>query len=294
MPVKVTFMFADQGFRWSEIHYNTQFFSPASASQSAFDLAKQRATLLGVGAFIREIRIGSVPANGLVEDVNFAGGLAGAFGTPGPSVFGSVWSAPPATVLLTRIQSALGLHRNYYISGAPAALFTGANNDGEFIKYNAVPEFYPLFSAYMGLLTSGAWGWLTRTSSALTQCTGLVQGVQTPPMIGLQTAAAVPGVTQGGQVLVRGWRRANLRGTPPFTGVQVVAQVVPPVAPATTWTYYLLNTSQITPTSFFTVGKIGPLQLTTVGYSAWTGLEAASRKRQSGPLGRRGRARIRG
>src|ERR1700688_2325525 len=124
MSVKVTFFFSNQGYKWSEDHYNLTFTAPGDAQAAAYNLATFRAQLLGVGGALREIRISSVPANALVQDVYFTNLLMGY--TPQPPPFtASQYAAPSYNALLVRISNSRGLHRNYYIAGCPSGLFVG-------------------------------------------------------------------------------------------------------------------------------------------------------------------------
>lgn len=293
MPVKIVFMFAHQGYKWSEDHYALSFTRPQDASAAALNLAIQRAACLGVGPVLREIRLSSVPANGLVEDVYFTSDLSGSF-PPGFDLTTPAYAAPSFTAVLVRISSPTGLHRNLYLAGAPTGLFTGELADDNFLFYAAVPYWYSLLTAYMGQLTSGQFGWLTRTGATYVQATGIVQQVGPPAAIGIVTQAPLPGVVAGGQVLVKGWRRMNVRTLGPLTGVYTVMSVVIAPGPPETWTYYLLNTSTVSPTNFFTLGKIAPLALTPTVYNEWVAEQSVQRKRANPVAGRRGRAPIKG
>lgn len=292
MAVKVILMFTLDKYSWTEDHYwlgaggsgaLSLAFGPANI------LASYRAQLLGYDAQIERVRIANVPANQQVADIEYTGNLTPSWEQPATT---PAYTASRAyNALLQRIQSAVGYHRNYYIGGAPAGLFHSRAGDDTGLDFSQVPSFLPRLLGFGNYLTSGPWGWLTRTQSVLFQASGLVTNAAFPGMLGIQVNGQLAGVVQGSQILVKGWRRTSVKASPPLSGVYKVGGVLSPVAPSTLWTYFLVNSSLLPPSNFFTLGQVGAYTPSFQVYNNIQPVEATSRKRGATSLRPRGRSR---
>jgi hypothetical protein len=292
VAVKVVMFFVLDKYSWTEDHYWLGAGGSGALAQAipiAQQLASYRVQLLGYDAQIERIRLSNVPANQQVDDVEYTGALTPSwelpFGTP-------AYTASRAyNALLLRIQSVSGYHRNYYLGGAPAGLFHSRAGDDTGLDFSQVPSFLVRMLGFMNYLTSGPWGWLTRTQSPLFQASGLVTNAAFPGMLGITVAGQLAGVVQGSQIQVKGWRRTSVKASPPLTGVYRVGGVLSPTAPSTLWTYFLVNSSLLPPSNFFTLGQVGPYVPSFQAYNNSQPVEATSRKRGATSLRPRGRSR---
>lgn len=296
MPAKVVLMFTLDKYSWSEDHYYLLGSSSGQGLQAAVQPAQQlagtRAQLLGYDAQIERIRISGVPANQQVFDVEFPGNLVPTWELPAST---PAYTASRAyNALLIRFQSLTGYHRNYYLGGAPAGLFHSRAGDDTGLDFSQVPSFLLRTIAFTSFLQqNAAWGWLSRTSSPLVPALGpLVTNAAFPGMIGIQSPL-LPGVAVGSQIQVAGWRRLSIKAGPPLTGIYKCGGVLAPVAPSTTYTYFLFNTQYVQPSNFFTIGKVGPFVGAFQAYATSQPVEATSRKRGATLLRPRGRSRTR-
>lgn len=296
MPSKVVLMFTLDKYSWSEDHYYLLGSSSGQGLQAtiapAQQLAAARAQLLGYDAQIERIRISGVPANQQVIDVEFAGNLTPAWEQP--SGVAAYTASRAYNALLLRLQSLQGYHRNYYLGGAPAGLFHSRAGDDTGLDFSQVPSFLLRMIAFTAFLYGTAsWGWLTRTASPLVPALGpLVTNAAFPGMIGIQSPL-LAGVVVGSQIQVAGWRRLSIKAGPPLTGIYKCGGVLAPVAPSTTYTYFLFNTQYVQPSNFFTIGKVGPFVGSFQAYNSAQPVEATSRKRGATLLRPRGRSRTR-
>lgn len=294
MAVKLTLFMVLDKYSWTEDHFDLSASSGNLAGEAprAQQLATLRASLLGYDASLERVRISSVPANQQVFDVLFPGNIqanwvGGQVATPGYS------ASRGYQALLMRLQNAGGNHRNYYMAGAPYGIFRSRPGDDSGLDFSQVPEFLLRITGYAAFLTGGGWGWLSRANLPLTQASGPLQSsAAAPGMVGIPVSAQLAGVSVGTQVLVRGWRRTNIRTCPPLSGLYKIGFIAAPVAPSTTWTYFLFNTSFITPSNFFTLGQIGPFTFTSAAYTVATPVVATQRKRGATALRPKGRARV--
>jgi hypothetical protein len=293
MPgAKVTMFFVQDKYSWTEDHYyvSASGINLNSLVLPATSLAAVRSQLLGFDAALERIRLSQFPANQQVQDVLFPAALTGNWAVTAGNL--ALWSAARAyNALLTRLSSSGGYHRNYYLAGCPEGIFHSRLGDDTGLDFSVIPEFLTRFYALVTQLTTGSWGWLTRTQSVLVQAGGLVTNAAFPGMLGIQVPAALPGVVQGTPLQVSGWRRVSIKASPPLTGVYKCGGVLAPVAPSTMWTYFLFNTSLIPPTNFFTLGKIGVYTPAFATYNQAQPAEATSRKRGATALRPRGRSR---
>ena len=127
------------------------------------------------------------------------------------------------------------------------------------------------------LCTGNAFGFRSRISSGQLQSQGLVTNATYPGMIGVVTAVTLS-LNVGQSVLLKGWRRNNTR-LGGLSGGFVIGGVLPPVAPATNWTYFLLNTATVSPTNFLGLGTIGPLAFQFLPYEGFEPIKAVAHKR---------------
>lgn len=297
MPIdKVLLMFSADKYSWTEDYFfnDTQTVNAGANVIAASDsLARQRAQLLGSGAALERVRISNTqPANSQVWDIEYNPVLTGQWAGVSSSAAASR-AARPYQVILVRMQTFVGDHRNLYLAGAPNGLFGTRPGDDTGLDFSQFGQFLPALQGYIQTLINQNFGYLTRTRNVFQATQGLVTLAQYAGMVGVVTLASIPGVVAGGSVLVKGWRRYSVKASKQFSGVYRVFAVVPPVSPATTWTYMLANTPTISPTNFPVPGLIAPFSLTLLSWNSGTPVEATERKRGATALRPRGRSRTR-
>lgn len=298
MPVKVTLYLSSDKYSWSEDHYYLASSAFNAATLPALQLMGFRAPCLGAGASVRLARLSTVPANGFVYDAIPGAPIAPSWPALATN-FNQIFAASrPYQALQVRISSYLGQHRNYFMGGAPAGLFHGNIPGDTGLDFSGVGDFNTRLSNYLNFLSGGSlnnpvWGWLTRTIVPYSQSLGLVTNAAYPGMVGITVNAGLPGANVGSQVQVKGWRRISVKSGARLTGVYRVGAILPPVAPATVWTYFLLATSQVVPTNFFTLGQIAVYAPVPAGYFLTQSIQATERKRGATAYRPRGRARPR-
>jgi hypothetical protein len=293
MPgVKVTMFLVQDKYSWTEDHYYITASTPTLgiAEGPANQLASLRVQLLGYDAGLERVRLSLFPANQQVRDLLFGAALTNTWGGGGP--FAPLYAAARAyNALLVRFSSGVGFHRNAYFAACPEGIFHSRPGDDTGLDFSVIPEFLLRYVALVSYLANGSWGWLSRTQSILTQASGLVTNAAFPGMLGIQVFQQIPGVVVGSQLQVHGWRRLSIKATPPLTGIYKCGGVLAPVAPSTTWTYFLFNTAQIAPSNFFTNGSVGLYVPSFQTYFVAQPAEATSRKRGATALRPRGRSK---
>lgn len=293
MPgVKCTFQFSNDKYSWSEAHYwitgQTPTFQAAIAP--AEQLGVYRIPLLGNGAQLNRIRLSLFPANRQVYDILYPGAQGAPVWPADPT--GLVYSSSRSfTALLARLQDVGGSWANVFAAGVPASLAHSVAGDTTGLQWGSCPGFSTRWGQFVNFLTNGNWGWLSRRDTTFAQAQALVTNAAFPSMIGVQTAAAIPQVGVGSQVLVKGFRRLNTR-LQPLGGVWTVGGVLAPVAPAVNWTYFLLNSGNVSTTNYKGMGQIGLLYQDFHIYASVWSIDITERKR-GGSIGRpRGRSRM--
>lgn len=293
MASKVTFYFSTGRYTWSEAHVMTLSGIPTAIQAEAIRYANMRVPCLGNAASLEAIRISEIPASRLVDDVDEA-----AY----PHV--PTWPADPTGLSYTtdRAYSALliqlkgGLSdRNFYMSGVPDGLIDNFGDPVKGFSWVGAPAAQTRFLTFLNYLTSGAgWGYQATRFSALTQAAGAPVTLNLyPGMVGIPTQAPLAGVILGSQVLMRGWRRNNVR-LAGLSGFYQVAAIVPPTAPASTpYTYFLSRTGNVSPTNFETVGQIGLATPQLEVYTNYSFIRAVKRSRGGSYGLPRGRSRTR-
>ena len=299
MPIKVTMFLVSDKYSWSEDHYYLPATAIRDAVQPAVQLLYERAPCLGVGAAVKLARLSLVPANGAVQDAiptqPIAPDWSGQSGL-GPA---QINASRPYQALQVRFSSYFGYHRNLFLGGAPAGLFHGGIPGDSGLDFSQAGDFSQRLAGFLNFLTSGGtsspqWGWLSRTSALYSQAVGpLVTNAAYPGMVGVQVAAQLPLVGVGNLVQVKGWRRTSVKSGARLTGVYRLGPILPPVAPATAWTYFLQGTANVVPTNFFTLGMIAPYAPVSVGYLLAQSIQATERKRGATAYRPRGRSRTR-
>ncbi len=310
MPLKVDLFMALNGQTYSESHYyllgNTLPVLPGPFTY----LAALRAACLGYGAALTGIRISTVPASGTTQDLYF-----------GISQYVPVWPLDPiggtyqATIpndaVLIRMTSGLfGAfpEKSLYLASPPSVAISTLTRDPADLGSNAA--FNTALGQYMYLLTGaitpnststatqGQWGYRVRDRSTPFQAGVPVTNAGYPGMIGIPTFNQLPnvGFLPGNthEIYITGYRRINprLQG---LSGVWRVGAILPPVAPAVfPWTYFLLNSGNVSPTNFSTIGQAAPLAYLYEPYGPfWSVDKAVTRKRGESIGARRGRSKIR-
>lgn len=305
MAVKVTAFFNQDKYAWSEIHYlNVAFSAELEGNPTVSQYLQLRANCLGLGASLNNCRVSSVPGDQFVADSIFAQNLVPHFFTPNP-ILGlpptplTVGNAPfyyfaqrAPLCVMTRLISRDGGHRNYYMAGAPAGIFRTVPGTQNGIDLTQPSQWVTAYDALMSFLAvnNNGFGWMTRTQSTLIRAAGPpVTSAAYPGMIGIQVPNNLP-VLPGGEVYVKGWRRISVPAGRKLSGVYTLGAILPPVSPSLNFTYFLMNTAQVSPTNFKTVGSIAALELTFEPYASFGELLATSRKRgatEYRPKGRR-------
>lgn len=274
MPVKLTMFFSLNRSAWSEA-YLLNVSNSEVLPQGATDFVNTRCSLLGVGAELFALRLSNFPANRAVNDVDVS-----IFTSSGswPTGMASIYNAAePNVAVLVKCGSGGAGSKNIYLAGCPTGLVR-ASGGPQINLFPANPTGWAsLFKNFQKALTSGLIGYRTWLTTLRVQSLGLQSGPQVPPLIGVQLPT-VQAWTVGQKVLLGGWRRVNpraagLSGIYTLAGVPPAGQVGPP------YVYYLLNTSQVNPTNFKSIGTVG---LATFSFTAITSAnldEGTTRKR---------------
>jgi hypothetical protein len=298
VTVKVTYQFAAVGYRWSETHYLPGFnFTPGAlgpqqaAAAPAIALGSLRSALLGYGAALFNIRLSAVPANRIVADIPLPGGATGKWQSFENSSQNDDWTDFPDTAVMMQFMSAAGQKR-MWLAGIPDFVCQDSAA-GQPFSYNGGgnPQWQTMMNAWIAGITNNGWGYRSLKTSVPVPVIGLVQGIGSPALAGLTTAAPI-GAAVGSEVLVRGFRRSNTR-LPSLSGTYQVASVVNTGAPSTAVTYYLADTGDVSLSNFPVIGTIAIPLATYPTYVSATPARIGRRKRGDPSDRVRGRSSVR-
>lgn len=296
MPAfKMTMYFAIDKYSWTETHLvfvSGSAANPTTAAPLALQLANLRIAILGNQAQMFKIRIAQVIGSRQVFDL-----LPGSFPVGpvwGPDPTGLLFNAArPFEALQIQLSDGQGNFKNTFLSGLPTSLMHSYAGDRTGMAwYSAAPDLSPRVLTYTATLTNGNYGWASRRDSVLSQVQALVTNATFPNMIGVVVNAQIPALQVGTQMLLKNWRRINVK-SPKLGGVWTCGGVLPPTAPATQWTYFLLNSGAVSPTNFKAMGLAGPLTISTHTYVFTADVGVTQRKRGASAGAPRGRVRSR-
>lgn len=302
---KYTMVFRLGKYSWTESHYATGPQPPTSQGSQLYaqTLAQSRQACLASPAAIVYVRISTVPASRITFDWYPPNPLVGSFAPPlgvlgAAGVNGNI-AALPNEALIVDMYSASGLSTRLYLAGCPAGIFIQPGLNGQGYDLGQVAGYTAALNSYFAFLTNinGTWGWQSRQGAVA------FQPALGPPIVnplysnsvGITIAGALaPAPNPGDSLQVKGWRR-NSNRTPGLTGVyRLNGLPLPGGAPgAPTTTYFLTNTGQVQPGNFYTIGKIGLLNVNFSAYALPDVVGATSRKRGSRIGAPRGRSSIR-
>jgi hypothetical protein len=308
MPVKFEMLMQGFGQSWSEAHY----FLPSDSLQAALAysnvIAGARANCLGLGATVTAVRASAVPGNRETASFNNQG--QGWAPQAVADAAHNVWQATlPNVALLIRFYSTSGGFyppKSLNLASPPTiAVQAGANqNLDDNLVANGGAAFLLALKYYLLNLTGyfppsvatqqSVWGYRARDESGFEPAQGVVASAGAPAMVGIQTTSPLIGVTAGGRVYVKGFRRLNDE-SPGLNGNWRVATFVPSNPPTVPYnTYYFLNSGGVSPTNFTTYGIIMPEEYVYVPYDPNYDIVKAVTRKRGGSIGlRRGRSRTR-
>lgn len=276
--VKVT-MFMQQGkFTWSESHYLLTYTNPQDAMNLAYQICSLRAACLGYTAFLIACRLSKTPANGQVLDLDpFLFTPTGSW--PADPTGGNYSSDHANTALLIQIQGIVS-RKNLYFAGIPDNVIITGNSFPNGFTMN--PSFSTALNNYLSYIAppNGASGIGFRHRNKVQDAfaTGLVTNALYPNAVGVQVAAQLANVDIHSEVFLSGWRRSNPR-VPGLAGAFQVIGVIPAGVSSGSWTYFLGETGNVSPTNFLNLGRIGLLQYDLVQYANYFVRRATTRKR---------------
>jgi hypothetical protein len=300
MTVKVLMEFSSSRYSWSESHVYNGTSNPGDPALVSVltNLAALRVACLGLGAFMNRIRVSQVGSPGSVVDYFCPPFPASSFWIlPNPNYNPVLLNAEViGLAVLCRMFSTLSFARsNIYLAGAPMGCFGENGPDSSGLRWDQVPGLLNRINAYLAYLFSGSgFGFETRTETTFQPAQSpLVTNGAVPGQVGIVLAAPLaPNVPQGTQLLVRGWRRVSTR-TPGLTGVYSAGPTIVTAGPPATYTYFLQRTAQVSPSNFFTQGKLGLFNSVFAPYLGGAIVEATTRKRGASLGAPRGRSSIR-
>jgi hypothetical protein len=289
--VKVTLEFSCDKYSWSEAWW--WITAGAATFQNAYgpsvQLAQYRVPLLGVGCQLDRWRLSLFPANRRTFDV-FYPSNGGQPSWPADPTGIRYAASRPFTAVLLLLENPSGLQKHTFLAGCPTALSHTVPGDSTGLQFASAPDFLNRLGQFLNFVSSGSWGWLSRADTTMNQVQGLVTNAAFPSMIGLVTGGPIAGLTVGSKVLVKGFARINVK-VPALGGLWTVGGVLPPVAPATQWTYFLLNSGAVPVNNYKGLGSVG-LLLQDFQTISSGGAESVTERIRGGTLNRpRGRSR---
>jgi hypothetical protein len=310
MPLKFDMFMSLNGQTWSESHYFLPGTTLPVQTSPFLSLMSFRAACLGYGASVTGGRISTVPGSEVTEDIYLPGGGYIPHWPLDP-IGGTYNATIPNDSLLVRMSAAVYTAspiKSLYLAAPPAVAISTSSHTPNDVGSDA--SFSTALGQYMYQLTGNAtpgnfngtsgdrWGYRVRDTSQELYALAPVTNSGYPGMIGIPTLVPIPNVGDlpGNirAVYITGYRRINprLQG---LSGKWEVFQFTSPVAPATNpYTYYLINSGNVSPTNFLTKGLIAPLVYVYRPYGPlWNVDKAVTRKRGESIGARRGRSRIR-
>lgn len=297
--VKVTLEFVSGKYAWTEAHYYLSGSAATSqAVQPALGLSQVRGACLGVGAQIERIRLSSYPANRLTQDLDgqYLGGIPQwpPFTGQGPGYSAGI----SGESILGRLQSAAGNGRNYYLAGVPAVAIRQILTNQDGIDWSQPPGLNSRLAALANFLSSGSWGWLTTTTSVFLPGSAPITSAAFPGMIGILVPGPIGTLTNPAnippntQLQATGWTRICVK-QPRLNGRWFLGGILPPVAPATQWAYFLYGSGAVPLGNYKKNGSLGQITPSFAIYASCTWLSATTRKRGATSTRPRGRSSVR-
>lgn len=285
MTIRATIIMSLPDATWTETHYTDvgETIEDPAVVAAAAALGTARARLLGVGARIRRIRLSdtavprgadSVPDNMYLHSGPY-GGEADIF----------VYASDiPNVSLICRCMSTGGVFsKNLYLAGIPEGVVTTEfDQPGDFLM---LTDFIAPFNSYVNLLKT-IWKFRVQGAGLATQpVLQVVTSAQFPQTVGLVTPAAmagspapVGGVVPPFECVVTKFRRGNTR-VPGLSGRYQVVGTILPVAPATTYTYFLQGTGDVAISNLTKMGRVVAQGFSYVPYGNIVPTAGATHKR---------------
>ena len=297
---RVTLFFQVESYTWTESHYLPAGGTVASVTQVMMGIAALRVNMMAANCTISAIRIenltpprtvyylaaGTYPNQGQFT----AGGLVG-----NPDVD----SAPPWASVKVRVQGSAGYSTEIYISGVPEGIIGTGGVSSQNLEPNIA--FRNALNAYLGYLILQNFSFRVRQLlNPLPQCTGPAsQPAQAAGLIAVQFGVPLVFGTppsfgpSPSAVVLKGFRRANLR-LPGLSGIYKVAAGSPGLtASAAPYIYWLQNTFAVQPANLLVTGGGCGLVWYYDTYAILNPRGATHRKRGASALAPRGRSRNR-
>lgn len=285
MTLKVTWMFGQGQKGWTESLYLPDAALLTSTISTIDNLTAERAALLGNGVNIFNIRVSDVPADRLVTDLPL-----------GTYTTGGNWGGDATSVAAVDANLALELEfrgpnsmKRTYLGGLPSRICASGPDRQDQYNPNGLQGWVAALNSYLAGINAGKWQARSQKGTQPVQAIGPpTLGTQSPPLIGISLPVS-QNWTVGSKVLLSGWRRVNPR-SPGLTGIWTLAGVPAAGQIGPPFIYYLLNSQNVLPNNFKTVGQIGLLVyiFETLGFTS-TAKRITSRKRGGRlllPLGR--------
>jgi hypothetical protein len=310
VTLKIDLLMSLNGQTFSESHYLIGADQLPIPSYLITPLAAARAQCLGAGGQITGIRCSTVPASRITQDF-FFDELVYAPSWP-PDLIGGTYDATiPNDAILLRLSAATftsAPDKSLYLAAPPSVAIRTRGGNPRDLGSNA--NFNTALGRYMYLLTGNnvpntlnavsptPWAYRVRDQTAEFQGLAPVTNAGFPGMIGVPTYSQLPnvGFAQGDthEIYITGYRRINPR-IPGLSGAWTVGGITAPVPPATfPWTYYLMNSGNVSPSNFSSIGQVAPLKFLYPNYGPfWSVDKAVTRKRGESIGARRGRSRTR-
>lgn len=295
MSIKTSIVMRQGTYTWTESHYqrNTSVLTPITGGNinsspsgaAAARLAGFRAQLLGSGASVVRVRNSDTNVPRAVQNVPFQ---YYAFVGPytGAVDIDTNYAQDPNSVMLMRANSqGFQYSKNWYLSGIPDGVITTEPDGFPDTGLQFIPPFITPYQNYVGELLS-SWNFRVQGgANAVSPVLQVVTSAQFPNTVGIQVSGPLAGAPApvGGnyppfEVVLRGFRRSNTR-VPGLSGVYQVVGTIPPVAPATTYTYFLGETGNVVISNITRIGNAQVQSFQTAQYAQITPSRAGHRKR---------------
>lgn len=217
--IKVTFIFNNGRASPTESHYSSAGTTFASVGPQAAQLATLRASLLGYGATLNQVRLSDSanPRDVILLDASTFNGK-GPYNAPAtvPGAAQVDVDQANASVLARVLTSRVP--KNYYLSNVPDDIIGTGMLDGTNLTPSFNPQWFSYWQTYAGIagnppanaLCSGRWGCLEKQPSNQQVCTAAVPIGAYAPFASVITAQPLAAIV-GGKILVKGFRSVNPR-----------------------------------------------------------------------------------
>jgi hypothetical protein len=284
---KVQLDFRLQTQSWSESYWSRNTTTFAGTVTAATRLANKRSALLGHGASISAVRISTDDTLRFIQYLDtqtFTG--EGSF----PGVVGDpAWSSDQANACIVVRCNGGSAGKFIYLAGYPDCMSV-ISNDNE-TGLEVVTQWVTPWAQFRAELVA-AWSFRRKANTGTLPVVAFVSNTNFPGLVGLVTAAPI-GAVVGSRVQARGFRRTNPNAKD-VNGEWQIAGIIPPVAPATQYEYFLANSSAIDPTVFSTKGVLEVLAFAYSSIAEPITMERIGTRKRGESLGaRRGRSPIR-